>query len=197
MVSQHPAKVSNRKVVRVRVAAVPPNIGESHSGDCNGLQSRRQLTIVGSSPTSPAIHNIGERQRGRVGPDCKSGAFRLSGFESHLPDQIWQSNCGGPQTSLENYGSGVSRMGIDTSLCRHTYTCLGVVVARQFVALKGAVQTRRQGPWEVRRVVHTLVCKTGDESPILSLPSIHIYKFEPLGKNFQILYKYFYNIQNK
>ena len=33
------------------------------------------------------IYNIGERQRGRVGPDCKSGVFRLSGFESHLPDQ--------------------------------------------------------------------------------------------------------------
>ena len=31
------------------------------------------------------------------------------------------------------------------------YTCLGVVVARQFVALKGAVRTRRQGPWEVVR----------------------------------------------
>ena len=27
----------------------------------------------------------GERRRGRVGPDCKSGASLLSGFESHLP----------------------------------------------------------------------------------------------------------------
>jgi hypothetical protein len=27
----------------------------------------------------------GERRRGRVGPDCKSGALKLSGFESHLP----------------------------------------------------------------------------------------------------------------
>ena len=30
-------------------------IGESHSGDCTGLQNRRLQTIVGSSPTSPAI----------------------------------------------------------------------------------------------------------------------------------------------
>jgi PD-(D/E)XK endonuclease len=28
---------------------------------------------------------LGERRRGRVGPDCKSGASLLSGFESHLP----------------------------------------------------------------------------------------------------------------
>ena len=32
-----------------------PKIGESHSGDCIGLQNRLQLDIVGSSPTSPAI----------------------------------------------------------------------------------------------------------------------------------------------
>ena len=30
------------------------HIGESHSGDCTGLQNRRRPTIVGSSPTSPA-----------------------------------------------------------------------------------------------------------------------------------------------
>ena len=47
------------------------------------------------------------------------------------------------------------------------------MVARQIVALEEADRNRKQGPWEVRRVVHMLVCKTGDESPILSLPSIH------------------------
>ena len=30
------------------------HIGESHSGDCIGLQNRRLQTTVGSSPTSPA-----------------------------------------------------------------------------------------------------------------------------------------------
>ena len=37
-----------------RMAPKGAHIGESHSGDCTGLQNRRRPTIVGSSPTSPA-----------------------------------------------------------------------------------------------------------------------------------------------
>ena len=48
------------------------------------------------------------------------------------------------------------------------------MVARQIVALEEADRNRKQGPWEVRRVVHTPVCKTGDESSILSLPSMYM-----------------------
>ena len=33
------------------------NIEVSHSGDCNGLQNRRLITRVGSSPTASATNN--------------------------------------------------------------------------------------------------------------------------------------------
>ena len=57
-----------------------PNIGESHSGDCIGLQNRRQLTFVGSSPTSPAKQlNMGGRRSRRVAAVCKTVPSGLVG----------------------------------------------------------------------------------------------------------------------
>ena len=40
------------------------HIGESHSGDCTGLQNRRRPTIVGSSPTSPANERCANLSQG-------------------------------------------------------------------------------------------------------------------------------------
>ena len=45
------------------------------------------------------------------------------------------------------------------------------MVARQIVALEEADRNRKQGPWEVRRVVHTPVCGTASLSSILSVPT--------------------------
>jgi hypothetical protein len=44
-----------------------------------------EVELTGSRIDHPAP---GERRRGRVGPDCKSGASLLSGFESHLPHSV-------------------------------------------------------------------------------------------------------------
>ena len=130
---------------------IPTFALEGMSGLKIGGTKYSEFEVQPTHPILEAVYNrvthpsridrpvTGERRSGRAGPDCKSGASALSGFESHLPHSPVAL---GKERTLGRSGQAIVRGKRQMTLPARPYTEAGL-------ELGDRIRFRAEGPGRI------------------------------------------------